>query len=168
MADHFLFSVLLLVVFVGLISACTNPQVTSKSFTTQDATIVTHIGFISEFEVKCSSGDISSLYAELPDGSIIPAAVVGTNKYQVSWTEDTKTAAKGTHKIRIFEEDGYAALRKVLRGNEATSSVSEFFNISVVHPGAYSGPWLRSEFIAVIASLFVSYFAVTKKGKIVA
>lgn len=78
--------VTLFVIFLaGFSSACTDPKVTSKSFTTQDATIVAHIGFISEFEVICSSGQISSLYAELEDHSIVPVAVIGPNTYQVSF-----------------------------------------------------------------------------------
>jgi len=159
----------LFVVFLASFStACTNLQVTSKSFTTQDATIVAHIGFISEFQVKCSSGQVSSLYAELGDGSIIPVAIVGpNNNYQVSWTEDSKFSKKGQYNIRIFDEEGYAALRRAIRGNAPTSSVPEFFSVSVNHPGAYSGPWLRSEFVAVIVSLLVSYFAITTKAKIV-
>lgn len=161
--------VTLFVIFLaGFSSACTDPKVTSKSFTTQDATIVAHIGFISEFEVICSSGQISSLYAELEDHSIVPVAVIGPNTYQVSWSEDSKTARKGQHIIRIFDEDGYAAIRKALRGNEPISSVPEFFSVNVYHPGAYNGPWLRSEFVAVVISLLVSYFAITTKAKIVA
>lgn len=77
-------SAVLMALFANSVFACSNPEVTSKSFTTQDATIVSHIGFISEFSVKCSSGQVSSLYAQLEDGSVIPVAVVGPQAYQVS------------------------------------------------------------------------------------
>lgn len=104
----------------------------------------------------------SDIFAILNEYNTLPCQLL-----QVSWTEDSKLAKKGQHNIRIFDEEGYAALRKALRGNEPTSSVSEFFNVAVKHPGAYNGPWLRSEFVAVVISLLVSYFAVTTKAKIV-
>ncbi|ENN76764.1 hypothetical protein HUJ04_012339 [Dendroctonus ponderosae] len=167
MLKQLVFACLFLVFLPALSLACVKPEVTSKSFTTQDATIVAHIGFISEFQVKCSSGEVSSLYAELEDKTIVPVAIVAPNIYQVSWTEDSKTAGKGEHIIRIFDEEGYAAIRKALRGNEPTSSVPELFKVSVYHPGAYNGPWLRSEFLAVVVSLLISYFAITAKAKIV-
>lgn len=67
----------------GLCSSCTNPQVTSKSFTTQDATIVTNIAYISEFSLECSSGTVSHLYADV-DGIIVPVSEIAPNTYQVS------------------------------------------------------------------------------------
>lgn len=63
-------------------ASCTNPQVTSNSFTTQDATIVANIGYIAEFSVKCTSGTLSNLYAEL-NGNIIPVSSIGNDKFQV-------------------------------------------------------------------------------------
>ncbi|XP_066155423.1 translocon-associated protein subunit delta [Euwallacea fornicatus] len=167
MTQQIILATLLIGVLTGRSTACINPQVTSKSFTTQDATIVAHIGFISEFQVTCSSGAVSSLYAELQDHSIVPVAVVGDNIFQVSWTEDSKTAKKGQYNIRIFDEEGYAAIRKALRASEPISSVPEFFTVTINHSGAYNGPWLRSEFVAVIISLLVSYFAISTKAKIV-
>ncbi|XP_050313869.1 translocon-associated protein subunit delta [Anthonomus grandis grandis] len=164
---NLLFSSLLVVFLSGLSLACTNPQVTSKSFTTQDATIVTHIAYIADFQVKCSSGDVSNLYAELEDGSIVPVAQVAPDTYQVSWSEENKLARRGEHLIRIFDEEGFGAVRKALRANEPSSSVKESFTVSVNHYGAYNGPWLRSEFVAVLVSLVVTYVAITNKSKIV-
>ncbi|XP_030748516.1 translocon-associated protein subunit delta [Sitophilus oryzae] len=157
----------LLTFLVGFGSACSNPQVTSKSFTTKDATIVSHIGFISEITVKCTTGVLSSLYAELEDGSIIPVAVVAPETFQVSWIEESKSARSGQRLIRIFDEEGYTALRKAIRNNEPTGSVPEFFSVYVHHSGAYNGPWVKSEFIAVVLSILVSQFALTTKSKIV-
>lgn len=63
-------------------STCENPQVTSKTFTTLDATVVANIAYVSEFDVTCSSGSLTNLYAEI-QGAIVPVSVIGTNKYQV-------------------------------------------------------------------------------------
>ncbi|KAJ8923490.1 hypothetical protein NQ315_010068 [Exocentrus adspersus] len=147
-------------------SSCLNIDVTSKSFTTQDATIVSNIGYISEFTVGCSSGDVTSLYAEL-EGNLVPVSVVGSSKYQVSWTEEAKTARSGEKVIRIFDEDGYNSYRKALRSGEDVSSVPALFSVAVNHPGAYSGPWLKSEFVATVVSLVIAYFALASRSKVV-
>lgn len=33
---------------------------------------------------------------------------------QVSWIEDVSAAASGDHPIKLYDEQGYAALRKVI------------------------------------------------------
>lgn len=162
--------------------SCTNPQLTSTSFTTEDATIVTNIAYISEFTLKCSNGQVPPLYAEV-NGNIVPVSVVGPNQYQVSnltdvqnltrfsqvsWTEDIKTARSGDKLIRVLDEDGFAAARKALRGGEDLSSVPSVADLSVYYPGAYNGPWLKSELLATIVSLVVSYFAISFKLKVTA
>lgn len=76
------FATIFAVFSVVISSSCSKPEVTSNSFSTQDATIVSNIAYISEFTVKCGSGDIGSIYAEL-DGNVVPVSVVGPNRYQV-------------------------------------------------------------------------------------
>lgn len=63
---------------------CTDPTVESSSFTTQDATIVSQIAFISEFTLKCSNkaSETTPLFAEV-DGKLTPVARVGADKFQV-------------------------------------------------------------------------------------
>lgn len=63
-------------------SSCENPQITSKTFTTQDATVVLNIAYVTEFEVQCKSGTLSNLYADI-DGAVVPISVIGPNTYQV-------------------------------------------------------------------------------------
>ncbi|RZC35843.1 TRAP-delta domain containing protein [Asbolus verrucosus] len=151
----------------ALCESCTNPQITSTSFTTQDATIVTNIAYISDFTLKCGNGEASTLYAEI-NGNIVPVSIVGENQYQVSWTEDTKTARSGDKVVRIFDEDGYAALRKALRAGEGLASVQSLSDVVINHPGAYNGPWLQSELLATIISLIIAYFAISFKLKVTA
>lgn len=66
----------------ALANSCNNPQITSNSFTTQDATIVANIAYVSEFVVKCDSGIVSNLYADV-NGIFSPVTIIGSNKYQV-------------------------------------------------------------------------------------
>lgn len=83
MCKSLFFTTVFALISAVICSSCTNPEVTSKSFTTQDATIVSNIAYISEFTVKCDSGDIGSIYAEL-DGNVVPVSIVGPNRYQVN------------------------------------------------------------------------------------
>lgn len=84
----------------------------------------------------------------------------------MSWTEEIKTARSGERPIRIFDEDGYTALRKLLRSGEDISSVSPFFIVAVQHPGAFNGPWLKSEFLAAALSFVIAYLAVSSRSKL--
>lgn len=84
MNEALFFATIFTVFSTVICSSCSKPEVTSKSFTTQDATIVSNIAYISEFTVKCGSDDIGSIYAEL-DGNVVPVSIVGPNRYQVSF-----------------------------------------------------------------------------------
>lgn len=66
--------------------SCTSPSVESvQTFTTEDATIVSQIAFISKFKLKCSNkaSETTPLFAEV-DGKLSPVARVGTDEFQVS------------------------------------------------------------------------------------
>ncbi|XP_044257334.1 translocon-associated protein subunit delta-like [Tribolium madens] len=147
--------------------SCTKPEITSTSFTTQDATIVTNIAYIADFTLKCSNGQVPPLYAEV-NGNIVPVSVVGPNQYQISWTEDTKTARSGDKLVRVLDEDGFAAARKALRAGEDLSAVPSMADVVINYPGAYNGPWLKSELLATLVSLVVTYFAISFKLKVTA
>jgi translocon-associated protein subunit delta len=86
----------------------------------------------------------------------------------VSWTEDTKTASSGNRLVRIFDEETYGAARKALRAGEDLSGVASFADVVINHPGAYNGPWLKSELLATLVSLVVTYFAISFKLKVTA
>lgn len=47
-----------LVVAIGCVvsETCTKPEVSFTSYTTQDATVLTHLAFIAEFTLKCGNG----------------------------------------------------------------------------------------------------------------
>lgn len=73
------------IIFITLVRAsCNNPKITSTSFTTKDATIVSQIAFISEFKLECSNtgAETLPLFAEI-DGKIMPVARIDQNNFQV-------------------------------------------------------------------------------------
>ncbi|KAL0808395.1 hypothetical protein ABMA28_012869 [Loxostege sticticalis] len=169
MVTKYLFCVLALTTFGGAFaSSCQNPQVEAASFTTLDATVVTHIAYITEFTLKCDNPlpENYALYAEV-DGKSLTAARIGENKYQVSWTEEPAKARSGTHEIRILDEEGWASLRRARRADPA-ATVAPLLAIQLQHPGSYSGPWVDSEVLATALSVLVAYVALSNKSKILA
>jgi len=147
---------------------CLNPTIQSEYYTTTDATIVTRIAAVSVFTVSCKNNiDIPNLYVDL-NGKIVPAikSVDVRNKFQVSWTEEPKKISSGTHTIKVYDEEGYAAVRKAQRSEEDSSEVPHLLVVEIYHSGTYSGPWFQSEFVAAVASILIWYWAYTAKSKL--
>lgn len=84
----------------------------------------------------------------------------------MSWTEEIKIAKSGERSVRIFDEDGFTAVRKALRAGEDISTVNSLFSVAVNHPGAFNGPWLKSEFLAAALSLVIAYLAISSRSKL--
>ena len=53
--------------------------------------------------------------------------------FQISWTLNHKKATTGEIKLRIFDEDGLASVRKAQRNNEDVSKVKELTTVSFYH-----------------------------------
>lgn len=78
----FAFAAVILLFAFDPSAACSNPDVTSKYYTTKDATVVTNIAYVNEFSVKCKTGSLTNLYADI-NGNILPVSSIGADKYQV-------------------------------------------------------------------------------------
>ncbi|KAJ6637282.1 Translocon-associated protein subunit delta, partial [Pseudolycoriella hygida] len=157
MSRTLLFATVAVLAASTLAATCTKPKITSTTFTTRDATIVSQIALIAEFSLKCSDSDADGLplFAEI-NGRLTPVARIKDNKFQVSWTEDP-SAGRGERVIRLFDEEGFGAVRKAQRAGQSTSSLKELAKISVYHSGAYSGPWINSEYLAAALATIVAY-----------
>ncbi|XP_050027463.1 translocon-associated protein subunit delta isoform X1 [Dermacentor andersoni] len=146
---------------------CENPEVTPKVYTTTDGLVIANIAFIAEFHLRCRENVQNvPLYADVK-GKIVPVVKsTETNDYQVSWTEELSKAQSGDYLIRVYDEEGYGALRKAQRTGESTQGVTPLFTINVNHPGTYRGQWVQSEFVAVMAAALLWYFAYSAKAKL--
>lgn len=144
---------------------CVEPRISSNSYTTQDAFILREIAYVVNFHIKCKSGDSSNLYA-LIGNTVTPVAQISFGLYEISWTEEVKGARTGNIAVSLYDESGYAVLKKTIRNNEDISVVPVFAQVSVNHPGIYSGPWLSCEFLAVGFSIAVAYAAIHFRTKL--
>ncbi|EDW32524.1 GL10399 [Drosophila persimilis] len=147
----------------GVYGSC---KATVSSFSTQDATILTQLAHVAELTLQCSNSAQPSLFAEFPCGKVVPVAKVGDSKYQVSWVEDIKQGSSGNVQVRLFDEDGYANVRKAQRDGDKVSSVKSLLDITVPTKSAYKGPWIKAELLAAFLVGGVAYFAFTTKSKV--
>ncbi|XP_034480013.1 translocon-associated protein subunit delta [Drosophila innubila] len=157
---------LCLVAVVCATGAYGSCKATLNAFSTQDATILTQLAHVAEFTLQCSNSAQPSLFAEFPCGKVVPVAKVGDSKYQVSWVEDIKQGSSGNVQVRLFDEDGYANVRKAQRDGDKVSSVKSLLDITVPTKGAYKGPWIKAELLAAFLVGGVAYFAFTTKSKV--
>jgi len=139
-----------------------------KTYTTQDASVLTSIAYITEFQLTCDGKKLvgTSLYAE-SQGRILQVAENNGN-YQVSWTEEIGAATKGDHSLRIVDDDGVSLYRKAQKTGASIENLTPLVSLTLNHPGSYTGPWLNSEHLAAIMGVVVVYVAVTSKSKLLA
>ncbi|KAL5285998.1 SSR4 family protein [Megaselia abdita] len=163
----FKFVVLVLSVFAASAfgAQCTSPKASATSFTSSDATIVSQVASIVDLSFKCSSGEVTQLFAEVA-GQVFPVAKVGTDKYQISWNDDFKKSVTGSVNIRLFDEEGYSSIRKAQREGSSISSVKSLTEVVVSIPSVYNGPLINSELLVAVLTIFVAYFAYTTKSKL--
>ncbi|XP_054712448.1 translocon-associated protein subunit delta-like [Uloborus diversus] len=162
-------SILLCFVSSVMGEICRNPTVKETSYTTVDGIVVSDVALITEFSVKCDSSvkDLT-LYADVNGKTLLAVKSPDSSKYQVSWSEDAAKISSGQHNIKIYDEEGFANLRKAQRNGEDISGIPSAFSISVYHAGSYYGPSVQSEFWAAAFSIVLWYIAFSERSKLVA
>lgn len=85
---------------------------------------------------------------------------------QLSWNDEVKKAISGSVTIRLFDEEGYSAIRKIQREGGQISSVKSISEVVVSIPSAYNGPLVNSELLVAFLAIFVGYVAFTTKSKL--
>jgi len=96
---------------------CPSPTATVvRSYTTTDASVLTTIAFVSQFDLKCGGSapaPTTNFYAEVEGRQLNVARSAKTGQYQVSWTEEIPKAQRGDYKINIYDEETFAVVKKV-------------------------------------------------------
>ncbi|XP_030385295.1 translocon-associated protein subunit delta [Scaptodrosophila lebanonensis] len=161
------FAALCLLVICSSSAYGSSCKATVNSFSTQDATILTQLAHVAEFTLQCTGQKAQpTLFAEFPCGKVVPVAKVADNKYQLSWVQDIKQGSSGNVVVRLFDEDGYANVRKAQRDGDKVSSVKSLLDITVSTKSAYKGPWVKAELLAAFLVGGVAYFAFSTKSKV--
>ncbi|CAF2512869.1 unnamed protein product [Rotaria sp. Silwood2] len=147
---------------------CESPQFKVVSHSTRDARLAIESAAQLEITVKCKSGkQPSTLYADF-NGQVVPCAqsISSPGKYYVGVAAAThKQLASGRTTVRLYDDESYSALRKA-RTDEAVRAVKPFGEVEFNHPGASYGPWLASEFYAVIIFGLVWWAAYRERSRI--
>ncbi|XP_077370116.1 translocon-associated protein subunit delta [Festucalex cinctus] len=147
--------------------SCTEPVITTSSYTTSDAVISAESVFIVELSLVCANGAQSvTLYADVNGRQFPVTRGQDVGKYQVSWSLPHKQASSGTYQVKFFDEESYSALRKAQRNNEDVNTIQPLFSVNVNHRGAWSGPWVSTEVVAALVGIFLYYVAFSAKNTI--
>ncbi|XP_061186532.1 translocon-associated protein subunit delta-like [Saccostrea echinata] len=159
--------VLLVVPFLVLGDSCASPEIKAETYTTTEAIVSTETVFIVQFTLACQNKvrDMN-LYADI-NGKTLP--VTKTDRpdfYQVSISDDHKKLPAGKYEVRLYDEEGYSALRKAQRSGESVDSIKPVTTITINHPGVWKGPIVQSEFVAVFIAILVWYFAYSTKSQL--
>ena len=148
--------------------ACTNPKISDvQTFSTQDTNINTETAYVVQFRAQCGGNTKHGVFFAEVNGKLLPSSVDESGeKYQISWTEENKLAKSGEVKLRLFDDEGYSALKKAQRNNEDLGKVKELRTVSFYHQGTYRGPYLQSELVVIILFAFVYYCAYKHRSDI--
>ncbi|KRZ53463.1 Translocon-associated protein subunit delta [Trichinella nativa] len=134
---------------------CRNPTLVKHSgYSTTDSFFNAKTAIVIEFSVNCDQPVKEyPLYWEY-EGDVHLAAQLPTGlHYQITFVNDHKKIGRGQYDIRIFDEEGFAALRKAMRAKVDTNeAVKPLFTVSYYHPGSTGEPRIASQTIVLAAS----------------
>lgn len=148
---------------------CLSPQVKSQTYSTPEAVVASETVLIMEFTLTCKNGLRNiNLYADIGGRTLPATKTADPNKYQISITDEHKKLPSGSYELRIFDEEGFAALRKAQRSGESTDSLKPLFTVTLKHPGIWSGPVVQSEFVAAMSAITVWWLAYRTRSKLLA
>jgi len=160
-------SVLLVLLSGALGETCTNPQVTSKTYTSTEERMSSETALIVEFSLACKNGAKGlNLYADFNGRTFPVSRIIDSDKYQVSFVNDHKKMSSGHYTVRFFDEERYAELRKAQRSGDDTATVKSLFDVPVYHPGTSHGPWIQTEHLATGLAILVWYYAYTTRSRL--
>nr|XP_042902681.1 translocon-associated protein subunit delta-like [Parasteatoda tepidariorum] len=151
----------------ALAEICENPTIDTKTYITNDGIIASEVVVVNEIAISCTPFVHElALYVE-KSGKLIAAVKSSDNsKYQLSWTERGEQIFSGEHYIKVYDEKGYAALRKAHLYNKDTSNIPPAFLLSFYYSGIYNESMISSKSIVVVISMILCYLAFTQKANI--
>ncbi|CDW57644.1 translocon associated protein complex delta subun it; putative translocon associated protein subunit delta [Trichuris trichiura] len=154
-AGSYFFLLELEVARASSVSQCVKPSlVKSEGYSTSDSFFNQKTVFAIDFTIQCENQNAQTipLYWEMDGRFGLVSQLPGNMNYQFSWTTDHKKAHKGTYEIRIYDEQGYATIRKVISREQVNVSSGE--------------PWISSPTAALLLSGVVLYYACQWRTKL--
>jgi len=145
---------------------CIGAATDHKVYTTTDAASSSETVFLIEFTLVCKNNAKNLFLNAEVAGKQLPVSRSGDNQYQVSWTEQHKSAPAGNYEVRFYDEEGFSALRKAMRAGDDSAKVKPAFTINVAHDGVSNGPIVGTEWIASGLAMGLWYAAYKAKCKI--
>ena len=158
-----------------LAEPCLSPVVTHTSYTSSEAATATETVFIVSFDVTCKNEGAAkpNLYAVLASAegqarSAVKSAAKSGAGYQISFSGTHEDLPKGAYGVRLYDEDGFAALKKAQRqeGAEeaAEAAVEPLAQLALEHGGVWKGELIRGETVALTLAFVCFYLAHSAKS----
>ncbi|XP_003370296.1 putative translocon-associated protein subunit delta [Trichinella spiralis] len=143
----------------SIADTCRNPTLVKHSgYSTTDSFFNAKTAIVIEFSVNCDQPVKEyPLYWEY-EGDVHLAAQLPTGlHYQITFVNDHKKIGRGQYDIRIFDEEGFAALRKAMRAKVDTNdAVKPLFTVSYYHPKVYTCEKKPFSFVVPILQRFIT------------
>lgn len=86
--------------------------------------------------------------------------------YEISWTEKNEKARSGEVSLKIYDEEGFGAIKKAQRSNGDLSKIKELKTVSFYHQGTYRGPKIQGELLVTFVFIAVFYWAQLTRSNI--
>jgi len=170
---------LVLAAIISLSSAeqCLSPTLTHTSYTSSEASTARETVFIVSFGLTCKNEAASTpnVYAVLASGegkalSAVKTAAKTAAGYQISFSGEHADLPRGAYAVRLYDEDGFAALKKAQRqegGEEsAEAAVTPLSQLTLEHNGVWKGELVRGETVALALAFVFFYLAHSAKSRI--
>jgi len=163
--------ILLTLALVGpaFTNSCLGPTVTHSIYTSTEAPLARSTVIIVSFDLECKNEleDKPNLYATI-NGKTLPTARTEDGKYQVSIVEEHAAAPKGTYTVGIYDEDGYASLKKAQRSEEGSGveAVAPIASFDFKHAGVATQGVIQSEVVALGFAILLFYLVHSAKANI--
>ena len=95
-------------------NAACDPTIQVKAYTSKDTLVVNEIAFVGDITLTCKDGTKDlSLYAAVGQQPISVTKAAEPNRYLISWSEIPAQAKSGSVTVNFYDDNGYAAFRKV-------------------------------------------------------
>ena len=155
----------------GSAEQCLSSVVTHTSYTSSEASTATETVFIVSFEVTCKNEGAAkpNLYAVLASAqgeslSAVKSAAKTGAGYQISFSGAHEDLPRGAYGVRLYDEDGFAALKKAQRQEGAEEAAAEaavepLSQLALEHGGVWKGEIIRGETVAFTLAFVCFYLA---------
>ncbi|CAL8095126.1 unnamed protein product [Calicophoron daubneyi] len=170
----------LVAVVFAAVSACSDFETRTVSYTSKEAVLSTQTVVIVEGEAKCRGKGVTSISQTLVCSFFTVFPAVRRTKwnftagiiscrvprcFQVTYVFEDKEFPKGSYEVRFFNDEGASILRRSAKGASVDGSAKPVFTVPIRHKGVSKTPWVYPETVALGAISIITLAAFLTKSR---